>query len=62
MVKSGTRPSIPTIAWDADQQELTWALLNELEKKDNFKVLFGKKDPKGVRVRANSGYCTSSYH
>jgi hypothetical protein len=50
MVKSSTRPTIPTIAWDADQQALTWALLIELEKKENFKVLFGKKDPKEVSV------------
>ena len=32
-------PSIAPIAWDADQQALTWALLNELEKYENFKVL-----------------------
>jgi len=50
MAKSNSKPSIAPIAWDADQQALTWALLNELEKYENFKVLFGKKDPKEVSL------------
>ena len=30
-------PSIAPIAWDADQQALTWALLNELEKYETLR-------------------------
>jgi hypothetical protein len=55
MPKSGTKSSIPPISWDANQHALTWALLNELEKQENFKVLFGKKDPKEVSQCAQPG-------
>ena len=48
MPKSGIKSSLPPIIWDADQHALTWALLNELEKKENFKILFGKRDSKEV--------------
>ena len=58
MAKS-TKPSIPPIGWDANQQALTWALLNELEKKENFKVLFGKKDLKEVRVPTHSTFISN---
>jgi len=39
-----SKPSILPIIWDANQQALTWALINKLEKHENFKVLFGKQD------------------
>ena len=53
MPKPSTKSFIPPISWDADQQALTWALLNELEKQENFKVLFGKRDPKEVSWSVN---------
>jgi hypothetical protein len=55
MPKPSTKPSIPLIPWDADQHSLTWALLTELKKHENFKVLFGKRDPKEVCQHFLSG-------
>ena len=42
------KASIPPINWDAENQAPTWGLLNQLEKTENFKVIFGKKNPRGV--------------
>ena len=35
-------PQIGAISWSDD---LIWALLAELERDENYRVLFGKKDP-----------------
>ena len=42
------KASIPPINWDAENQAPTWGLLNQLEKTENFKVIFGKKNPREV--------------
>ncbi|KAJ6555530.1 hypothetical protein B0H10DRAFT_1690033, partial [Mycena sp. CBHHK59/15] len=39
-------PKLAQIAWAADEGALTWILLEKLQKKENFVVLFGKQDPK----------------
>ena len=46
-VKKASEPRIPTINWS---DELVWALLAELEKEENYRVLFGKKDPSEVSI------------
>jgi hypothetical protein len=35
--------NIPPLPWAAEQSKLIWALLTEVEKTENFKVLFGKR-------------------
>jgi hypothetical protein len=40
----GNKPSIPSIYWAANDHELTWKLLGEMGKVENFKVLFGKAE------------------
>ncbi|KAJ6538736.1 hypothetical protein B0H10DRAFT_2441828 [Mycena sp. CBHHK59/15] len=39
-------PKLAQIAWAADEGALTWILLEKLQKKENFVVLFRKQDPK----------------
>lgn len=41
--KSRKAPVLPPISWAADDSFLVWKLLGELEKTENYKVLFGKK-------------------
>lgn len=41
--KNRKAPALPPIAWAADDSILIWKLLGELEKTENYKVLFGKK-------------------
>jgi hypothetical protein len=38
------KPRIPEINWSANNFSAIWALLAEIEKKENYRVLFGKKD------------------
>jgi hypothetical protein len=35
---------IPPFNWSENDATLTWKLIGELEKKENYRVLFGKKD------------------
>ena len=35
--------SLPPISWAENDAALTWSLIGELEKSENFKVLFGKQ-------------------
>lgn len=35
--------ALPNIAWSVKDGELIWALIAEIEKEENRKVLFGKK-------------------
>ncbi|KAJ6591862.1 hypothetical protein B0H10DRAFT_1960714 [Mycena sp. CBHHK59/15] len=42
-------PKLAQIAWAADEGALTWILLEKLQKKENFVVLFRKQDPKEDR-------------
>jgi len=44
--------SLPPIHWTKNDAALTWSLIGELEKPENFKVLFGKQDNSEV---CNSG-------
>ncbi|KAJ7362685.1 hypothetical protein DFH08DRAFT_799707 [Mycena albidolilacea] len=37
-----TEPALPTIKWGADDGALTWALIAQLEVKENRLVFFGK--------------------
>ncbi|KAJ6600082.1 hypothetical protein B0H10DRAFT_2231118 [Mycena sp. CBHHK59/15] len=39
-------PKLAQITWATDEGALTWILLEKLQKKENFVVLFGKQDPK----------------
>ncbi|KAH9971582.1 hypothetical protein BGW80DRAFT_1460533 [Lactifluus volemus] len=39
-----TKPRIPDINWSANKSSLIWALLVEIEKDENYRVLYGKKD------------------
>ncbi|KAJ6617834.1 hypothetical protein B0H10DRAFT_2434248 [Mycena sp. CBHHK59/15] len=43
-------PKLATLPWSADNGALTWTLLEHLQKKENFVVLFGKQDPNAVVV------------
>ena len=42
------RADLPHVDWQADGQALTWQLVTELEKDENYQVLFGKKDKNEV--------------
>jgi len=35
---------LPDIPWSEDDNKLVWAFITELERDENYKVLFGKKD------------------
>jgi hypothetical protein len=35
--------NIPPLPWTAERSKLVWTLLTEVEKAENFKVLFGKR-------------------
>jgi hypothetical protein len=42
--KPALKPKIPDIPWGQDKSSLVWDLLAEIEKEENYRVLFGKKD------------------
>ncbi|KAJ7124037.1 hypothetical protein C8R46DRAFT_971700 [Mycena filopes] len=42
--KAGKEPTLPSIKWVADDGALTWALIEQMEVKQNRLVLFGKQD------------------
>ena len=44
MPKEKTKPPIHPIQWTQNQHELTWKLLGEMGKHENFRVIFGKTD------------------
>lgn len=39
---------IPDICWGENNDVLVWSLLGEVEKEENYRVLYGKNDPKEV--------------
>ncbi|TFK54390.1 hypothetical protein OE88DRAFT_1733055 [Heliocybe sulcata] len=41
----GTQEKLAEVPWSLENHHLTWALISELESLENYKVLFGKKDP-----------------
>jgi hypothetical protein len=49
-----TEPALPMIKWGADDGALTWALIAQLEVKENCLVLFGKDRKDEVRVNQSS--------
>jgi hypothetical protein len=52
-----TKPKLPDIPWAEDDDNLVWAFITELEKDENYKVLFGKKDVKEVRYVVKPSLC-----
>jgi hypothetical protein len=38
------KPQIPKINWSANNFLAVWALLAKIEKNENYRVLYGKKD------------------
>ena len=48
--KSCSKSTLPSINWNADDSALLWSLISETEKKDNSKVLFGKKEKNEVHL------------
>ena len=50
--KSCIKSTLPSINWAADDSALVWGLIVEMEKKENVKVLFGKKEKNEVSTRA----------
>jgi hypothetical protein len=50
--KSHKKSSMPSINWNADDSALVWSLISEMEKRDNAKVLFGKKEKNKVWLLA----------
>jgi hypothetical protein len=49
-----TKPRIPDIIWSSDNNSLIWSLLAEIEKDDNYRVLYGKKDVAEVSFSISS--------
>ncbi|KAI0724894.1 hypothetical protein C8Q72DRAFT_936863, partial [Fomitopsis betulina] len=47
---SRKKSSVPDIDWKANNGALLWQLIGELEKPENFRVLFGKRDKNEVFV------------
>ena len=45
---SRKKSSVPDIDWKANNGALLWQLIGELEKPENFRVLFGKRDKNEV--------------
>ncbi|KDR82164.1 hypothetical protein GALMADRAFT_59519 [Galerina marginata CBS 339.88] len=43
MAPKAPKPKLPDIPWSEDEDKLVWSFLTELEKDENYKVLFGKK-------------------
>jgi hypothetical protein len=41
--KSKPKSALPDVPWNANEHYLTWALIAEMEKNTNAKVLFGKE-------------------
>ncbi|KAF9781530.1 hypothetical protein BJ322DRAFT_1022944 [Thelephora terrestris] len=48
------KPTLEDIDWAKNKHELVFALLDQLERPENFKVLFGKKDPSEVNTSRRS--------
>ena len=46
--EKATKPHIPDINWAANQSSLIWSLLAEIEKAENYRVLYGKKESSEV--------------
>ena len=42
--------ALPAIQWANDNSKLIWSLLTEIEKPENFRVLFGKRNKSEVCV------------
>jgi hypothetical protein len=47
--KARKQSNLPDFPWTADKNKLVWDLITEMEKPDNSKVLFGKKEKGEVR-------------
>jgi hypothetical protein len=45
-----TKSRIPDINWSANKSSLIWALLAQIEKDENYQVLYGKKDVSEVSI------------
>ncbi|KAI0732125.1 hypothetical protein C8Q72DRAFT_774919 [Fomitopsis betulina] len=52
---SRKKSSVPDIDWKANNGALLWQLIGELEKPENFRVLFGKRDKNEVFVCIDGG-------
>ena len=52
--KPRSKSALPSINWTADDSALLWSLISEMEKKENTKVLFGKKEKNEVCLLAQS--------
>jgi hypothetical protein len=46
-----SKTGLPAISWTASENHLTWLLLTEMEKYENYRVLFGKVDKEEVRPK-----------
>jgi len=46
-----SKTGLPAISWTANENHLTWLLLTEMEKYENYRVLFGKVDKEEVRLK-----------
>jgi hypothetical protein len=46
--EKAAKPHIPDINWAANQSLLIWSLLAEIEKAENYRVLYGKKESSEV--------------
>ena len=49
-----TKSRIPDINWSANKSSLIWALLAQIEKDENYRVLYGKKDVSEVSISISS--------
>ena len=47
--EKAAKPHIPDINWAANQSSLIWSLLAEIEKAENYRVLYGKKESSQAR-------------
>ena len=60
------RADLPDVDWQANDLALTWELVGQLEKHENYRVLFGKRDKNEVwwtvslRINLTSHQNTSS--
>ena len=46
--EKAAKPHIPDINWAANQSSLIWSLLAEIEKAENYRILYGKKESSEV--------------
>ena len=52
-----SKTGLPAISWTANENYLTWLLLTEMEKYEDYHIIFGKVDKEEVRPKFYAFWC-----